>query len=270
MNPIVAILVIGLLAVVAAVVVRLLFDFVTIHDYERGLRYNRGRFSGLVDAGAYVSFRPVTEIRVMDMRPVFVTVDGQEILSSDGVNLKASLAARYVVGDPVAAVTGDQDFRRAIHLILQLALREALAGKTADELIVTRTQLGPVVLERAAGALAKLGVELLSVDVRDLMVSAELKRMFAGVVAARKEGEAALERARGETAALRSLANAARMLEDNPALVQLRMLQEIGASSGNTIMLGVPDGIAAARSRPRPGRSTDGPPATPRDGPPAR
>ncbi len=269
MDPVVAILAISLLVLLAVVVARLLFDIVTIHDYERGLRYNRGRFSGLVDAGVYVSFRPVSEIRVLDMRPVFVTVEGQEILTSDGVNLKASLAARYVVGDPVAAVTGDQDFARAMHLVLQLALREALAGKTADDLIATRTQLGPVILEGAAGALAKLGVELLSVDIRDLMVSAELKRIFAGVVAARKEGEAALERARGETAALRSLANAARMLEDNPGLVQLRMLQEIGASSGNTIMLGMPEG-GAPRSRPRPGRATDAPPANPRDGPPAR
>ena len=91
------------------------------------------------------------------------------------------------------------------------------------------------------------------------MVPAELKRAFAGIVAARREGEAALERARGETAALRSLANAGRMIEDNPGLLQLRILQQLGGSSGNTIMLGVPgaegrsDGRPQARSE---GRST--------------
>ena len=72
------------------------------------------------------------------------------------------------------------------------------------------------------------------------MVPSEMKRAFAGIVAARREGEAALERARGETAALRGLANAGRMLDDNPGLLQLRILQQLGASSGNTIMLGVP------------------------------
>jgi hypothetical protein len=82
------------------------------------------------------------------------------------------------------------------------------------------------------------------VDVRDVMVPSELKRAYAGIVAARREGEAALERARGEQAALRALANAGRLLEASPGLLQLRVIQQVGASSGNTIMLGIggPDG----------------------------
>jgi hypothetical protein len=64
------------------------------------------------------------------------------------------------------------------------------------------------------------------------------------VLAARKEGEAALERARSETAALRGLANAGRTLADNPGLLQLRILQELGASSGNTVVFGAPDSVA--------------------------
>jgi hypothetical protein len=72
------------------------------------------------------------------------------------------------------------------------------------------------------------------------MFPGDLKKAFAQVVIARKQGLAALERARGETAALRNLANAARMLEGNPELMQLRLLQEIGESTGNTIVLGLP------------------------------
>ena len=89
-------------------------------------------------------------------------------------------------------------------------------------------------------------------DVRDVMVPSELKRAYAGIVAARREGEAALERARGEQAALRALANAGRLLEENPGLLQLRVLQQLGASSGNTIMLGIggPDGRPADASTP--------------------
>jgi regulator of protease activity HflC (stomatin/prohibitin superfamily) len=103
-------------------------------------------------------------------------------------------------------------------------------------------KIGPAVFERTASKLARIGIELLSVDVRDVMVPGDLKRVFAGVVAARKEGEAALERVRSETAALRNLANAGRMVEENPGLLQLRMLQQLGASSGNTVMLTMPDG----------------------------
>jgi regulator of protease activity HflC (stomatin/prohibitin superfamily) len=231
------------LAIVAlALLIRAFVGVVTVHDYERGLRYRSGRFTGLIDPGSHVVIRPFTEIRVMDGRPAFLVVEGQEVLTSDGVAVKVSLAARYVVGDPVAAVTTEQDFRRAMYLELQLGLRDAVAAGTVEEVLGARSKIGPAVLERTASSLAKIGIELLSVEVRDLMVPGELKRLFAGVVAARKEGEAALERVRAETAALRGLANAGRMIEDNPGLLQLRVLQQVGGSTGNTVLLSMPDG----------------------------
>jgi regulator of protease activity HflC (stomatin/prohibitin superfamily) len=231
------------LAIVAlALLVRAFVGVVTVHDYERGLRYRSGRFTGLIDPGSHVVIRPFTEIRVMDGRPAFLVVEGQEVLTSDGVAVKVSLAARYVVGDPVAAVTTEQDFRRAMYLELQLGLRDAVAAGTVEEVLAARSKIGPAVLERTASSLAKIGIELLSVEVRDLMVPGELKRLFAGVVAARKEGEASLERVRAETAALRGLANAGRMIEDNPGLLQLRVLQQVGGSTGNTVLLSMPDG----------------------------
>jgi hypothetical protein len=81
------------------------------------------------------------------------------------------------------------------------------------------------------------------------------------VIAARKAGEAALERARAETAALRALANAGRMLDDSPGVLQLRILQEIGDSSGNTIVFGAPEAPAvpaAARPPARASRASRG------------
>ena len=259
-----------LVVLVGVVVVRPAVSVVTVHDYQRGLRFRQGRLVGLLDPGTHVAIRPLTEIHLLDGRPTSITVPGQEILTADGVALRVSLTARYVVADPVAAVTNDQSYVSALYTALHAGLRAALAGRTADEILATRADLGPAVGESVASEVARIGVELLGVDVRDVMVPSELKRAFAGIVAARREGEAALERARGETAALRSLANAGRMLEDNPGLVQLRILQQLGASSGNTVMLGMPgsDGRpttpspapasgAAAASRARPaGRRT--------------
>lgn len=243
-------LIVLLVVVVAALIVRTFVHLVTVHDYERGLHYRRGRFVGLVDPGTRFSIPPFSEVRVLDGRPSFLTVEGQEVLTSDGVQLKVSLAARYVVADPVAAVTGDQSFLRALHLELQLGLREVLAASTVDEILGARASIGQTVFERVGSNVARIGVELLAVEVRDLMVPGELKRLFAGVVAAREEGEAALERVRGETAALRNLANAARLVEDSPGLLQLRMLQELGGSSGNTVMLTMPDGHSGAPAGP--------------------
>jgi regulator of protease activity HflC (stomatin/prohibitin superfamily) len=229
-----------LIAVVAILLLRPLVSLVTIHDYERGLHYRQGRFVGLLDAGTHLALRPWSEIRVFDVRPTILTVPGQEILTADGVALRVSLTARYVVADPVAAVAADQSYVTALYTLLHGGLREAIAGRTADELLAARMELGPAVGGIVASDLARIGVELLGVDVRDVMVPTELKRAFAGIVAARREGEAAVERARGETAALRGLANAGRMLEENPGLLQLRILHQLAASSGNTVVLGWP------------------------------
>lgn len=233
-------LILLLVLVVAAIVLRSFVRLVTVYDYQRGLRYRMGRFSGLVDAGPRVSFRGFNEIRVIDGRPTTLTVPGQEILTADGVALKVSLTAHYVIADPIAAVTGDQDFLRALYVALQAGLRDSIAGKAADEILAARGDIGPATGAAVASDLARIGVELLGVDVRDIMVPAELKRAFAGIVAARREGEAALERARGETAALRSLANAGRLVDDNPGLLQLRLLQQLDGSSGNTLVVGWP------------------------------
>jgi regulator of protease activity HflC (stomatin/prohibitin superfamily) len=250
------VIVLLLVAILAAIVLRPLVSVVTVHDYQRGLRYRQGRFVGLTDPGTHVALRPFTEIQVLDGRPTSLTVPGQEILTADGVALRVSLTARYVVADPVAAVTNDQNYVSALYVALHAGLREALAGRTADEILADRAAIGPLVGGSVASELARLGVELLGVDVRDVMVPSELKRAFAGIVAARREGEAAVERARGETAALRGLANAGRMLEDNPGLLQLRILQQVGGSSGNTIMLGVPGPDGRPAAPPPPAAST--------------
>jgi regulator of protease activity HflC (stomatin/prohibitin superfamily) len=233
-----------IIVVIAAVTigVRLLVGRATVHDYERGLRYVRGRFRGLLEAGDYFYLRLTTEIRVLDGRPTWLLVEGQEVPTADGVPVKVSLAARHVVGDAVTMVTADQDSRRALYLVLQLALRESIARRTVDEALAQRTAIGAELLERCMPEATILGLELIAVAVRDVMVPGELKRAYASVIAARKDGEAALERARGETAALRSLANSSRLLEDNPGLLRLRAIQQMGQTGGNTIMLGLDGG----------------------------
>ena len=80
------------------------------------------------------------------------------------------------------------------------------------------------------------------------MFPGDLKNVFAQVVNARKEGLASLERARGETAALRHLANAAKLMEGNPELMQLRLLQALKEGSGNTIVLKMPGAGEASES----------------------
>lgn len=209
-------------------------------EFERALKYDRGKFSGVLGPGQYWTYRLTTALTKLDVRPRFISVPGQEVLSSDGVTLRVSVAAQYEIADPAVAINEVENFEGALYLTLQLALREIIGTSEIDELLEKREQFGQRLLELSREPAEALGLKLHRVDLKDIMFPGDLKKTFAQVVSARKQGLAALERARGETAALRNLANAARMLEGNPALMQLRLLQQIGESAGNTIVLGLP------------------------------
>jgi regulator of protease activity HflC (stomatin/prohibitin superfamily) len=241
-----------LLLVIVVLLATLAAQFIgstTIHDYERGLRFVRGRFTGLADAGVVYYLKPTTQLHILDVRPTSISIEGQEVMSADGVALKISLVARYVIGDAAAYVMSDSAAGRTMYLDIQLGLREVVASKTVDDILAARTTIGPEVLALVAPQVMTIGIELTAVEVRDVMLPADLKRAFAAVLAARHEGAAALERARGETAALRSLANAGRMVADNPGLLSLRVVQELSAKGGNTVVLGL-DGSANASALP--------------------
>ena len=113
-----------------------------------------------------------------------------------------------------------------------------------------RLGLGPQLLARVQPEAARIGINVLAVETKDLTFPADLKRAFAEVLKARQEGLAALERARGESAALRNLANAARVLDGNPALMNLRLLQSLvsAQNAGNTLVVGVPGGFAPLKN----------------------
>jgi hypothetical protein len=107
-------------------------------------------------------------------------------------------------------------------------------------------QLLPIVQSLANA----IGINAIAVQVKDIILPGDLKRAFAETLKAKQEGQAALERARGESAALRNLANAARVLEGNPALMNLRVLQSLTAaqSAGNTLVLGMPAGFVPLKN----------------------
>jgi len=236
----------GLIFYIAVGIVVLLLAFfqlfrrVTIFEYQRALRYRNGRYVGLLEPGRHWIYLPSTTITRIDAREMTLAVPGQELVGADGVSVKLSLAGRYRIADPDRAINRIANFTTMLYSELQIALREVISGHPVEELLQQRMAIGTELLARASGPAKDLGVELISLDVKDVMLPATTKRIFAQVVEARQQGLAALEKARGETAALRNLANAARLVEERPALMQLRWLQQVGSSTGNTVVLGMP------------------------------
>jgi regulator of protease activity HflC (stomatin/prohibitin superfamily) len=229
-----------LLFVWSAVVKATGFKKVIILEYMRGVKYENGRYVGILGPGAYRIFSKSTTITPVDIRTQFVTIPGQEMLTADGVTVKVTLAASFEVSDPNVATNKVMNAPAAIYLQLQMALREVVASEKIDTVLEGRADISRRIMDKGSKQASELGLKLLSAEVKDLMLPGDVKKVFAQVVKAQKEGLGALERARGESAALRNLANAAKMMEDNPNLLQLRALQVFAESSGNTLNLGIP------------------------------
>lgn len=218
---------------------------VTILEYQCGLLYRHGKLIARLGPGRHRFWGSGHALMRVDLRRQTFTVAGQEVLSADNAALKISVAVTLRVVDPVKTVQDAQDWRGQIHCAVQLALRAAVAAEPVERLLAARLELGRRLLAAVEPEAARVGVAVEAAEVKDVMFPGELKKAFGEVIKARQEGQAALERARGESAALRNLANAARLLEGNPALQNLRLLQSITAAgtTGGTLVLGVPGGF---------------------------
>jgi regulator of protease activity HflC (stomatin/prohibitin superfamily) len=231
-----------LVLLVLAIVLPRAIRSVTVFEFERGVKFSRGHFAGVLEPGIHWYLPYFTRIQKLDTRPTRVAVTGQEVLSSDGVAVKTSIAATFRIVNPEAALLQTDDYQTAVHTELQLALRAIISGLPVEELLAKRPELAAQLKAMAGERLPGLGIELQDAALRDLTFPGELKKIFTQVVKARQEGLAALEKARGETAALRNLANAAQMIERNPQLMHLRLLQVLGQQPGNTVVLGLQQG----------------------------
>ena len=210
-----------------------------VDHWERAVLFRNGTLLRTLEPGSYRFWSTAYRVRRVDVRPWIVQVPTQEVPTADGVTVKVTAAGRAQVVDPVAYVTAAQDPLASLYLAVQVALREIVARASVEEVLAGRADLGAQLTAGVRG-IDQLGVTLEQLELKDIVLPADLKRAQASVLIARAEGLAALERARGETAALRNLANAARLCADNPALLQLRLLQQLATGPGHTVVIGTP------------------------------
>lgn len=216
----------------------------TIEPRHCALRYRHGVLEQVLPPGRHRRTRG-QRLVVLDLRERLLQLAPQEVLTSDCVPVRVSAVVRWSVGDPVAFVEVSDDAAATVYLAAQVALRDALVTLTADEVVGRGAALPAEQISAATAAVARrVGVEVAEVVVKDVIVPVELRAAAAELATARRRGEAQLEAARAETAALRSLANGAKLLDAHPALARLRLVQS--APPGTRIVLGVPDSTVAA------------------------
>lgn len=203
----------------------------TVQPWEVLLERRDGEATVVLGPGRHV-VRRRADYQLVDLRERIDLVTGQEVLTADGVTARVSAVFRWTVADAVAFTERLRDPVGAVYLAVQLGLRDVLAGQDAEALVrAPRTRLADGVRDGVAAAAAEVGIRLVDVVVKDVVLPGDLRAAYAELVVGRHRAQAQLEAARAETAALRSLANGAKLLDDHPSLAQLRLVQALPPGS---------------------------------------
>jgi regulator of protease activity HflC (stomatin/prohibitin superfamily) len=176
-------------------------DEVIIRSTHRGLRYQDGRLTDVLEAGRYQVPRwkrgkARVEIVLVDMREREITIKGQEILTSDKVALRVSVITQFRVTDPVAALESVADYQDRLYSDVQLAARRSLATMSLAEILINRNQLSEDILRDVTDAATGYGVAITRADVKDLIFPGNLQEIMNRVLATERMSEAALVEAR--------------------------------------------------------------------------
>ena len=208
-----------------------------------GVLFLDGRYADTLDPGPWAFWKGAADVRVVevDLREATLDVPGQEIMSADKVTLRLNAVATYRVADPRKAICTADDYKQALYREAQLVLRAVVGGRELDALLADKEAVASEAAALLAPRAEGLGLEVAAFGIRDLILPGDMKELMNKVTEARKAAEANLITRREETAALRSQANTAKLLADNPTLMRLReleVLEKVVAGGKLSVVLG--------------------------------
>ncbi len=218
-------------------------DGFAVEQGHAGVLFQDGTYVETLPPGKYAFWKNMTKVALVpvDLRETMLDIGGQEIMTADKVTLRLNAVATYRVADAHKALTTAEDARQALYREAQLALRVVVGGRELDQFLADKDAVARELEETVRQRMAVLGLEVISVGIRDVILPGDMKDLMNKVTEAKKAAEANLIVRREETAAMRSQANTAKVLEGNPTLMRLReleVLEKVAAGGKLNVVLG--------------------------------
>lgn len=229
--------------IVSVAVAIILASIRQINQYERGVFFTLGKFTGLLDPGWRLVFPIVQSMRKIDMRTTVVDVPPQDTITKDNVTVSVNAVIYYRVSDARQAVLEVQNFHYAVSQLAQTTLRNIVGSVTLDQLLSNRDHVSDQIQLIIDKASAPWGIKVESVDLKDIQLPQDMQRTIAKQAEAEREKRAVIINSEGELAASENLAKAARMLAEAPGALHLRTLQsinDIASDQSNTVVYMLP------------------------------
>lgn len=239
-----------LLIVVAVVVLWALSCIKILAEYERGVIFRLGRlYDRPKGPGLIFVWKPIDRMVRMSLRVETLDVPPQDVITLDNVTVKVNAVLYFRVVDPIKAVVEVANYLYATSQLAQTTLRSVLGEVELDQLLSEREQLNmrlQAVLDRHTDP---WGIKVQMVEVKQVDLPDQMIRAIAKQAEAERERRAKIIHAEGEFGAAAKLAEAAALIQTQPAALQLRYLQtlvEIGVEKNSTVIFPVPIDVFSA------------------------
>src|SRR3989339_1357529 len=224
----------------------LLFFFYSIkqvNQYERGVKFRFGKYVGLMEPGWRLVLPVIESWARIDIRVKAVDVPDQEAITRDNVSARVNAVIYYRVDQARKAVLQVEDFYYAVSQLAQTTMRNVIGETSLDDLLSKREQVAKKIQTIIDKATDPWGVKVESVELKDIILPEEMKRVIARQAEAERERRAIVIRAEGEKAAAENIAAAAQKLTKTTGGLHLRTLQtlsELASDKSNTIVFVTP------------------------------
>ncbi|MBU1292617.1 slipin family protein [Patescibacteria group bacterium] len=214
-----------------------------VNQYERGVRFTMGRFSGIMEPGWRIIIPVFQGFQKVDMRTKAVDVPDQNAITRDNVPVRVNAVIYYNVADAEKAIIVVEDFRYAISQYAQTTMRNIVGEVTLDELLSSRDSIADRIRAIVDEETDNWGLKVQNVELKDVSLPGDMERTIAKQAEAEREKRAVIINSEGEVAAAQNVATAAQILSAVPGALHLRTLQsmnDISSDQSNTVVFAIP------------------------------
>lgn len=242
----------ALITIGIIVVAIILASIRQINQYQRGVKFTMGKYTGIMAPGWRLVIPVFQTARKVDMRIKAVDVPDQEAITKDNISVRVNAVIYYKVRDANQVIIEVENFGYATSQLAQTTMRNVVGEVNLDELLSSREAIAEKIREIVDKATDAWGIEVHSVELKDVTLPEEMKRVIGKQAEAEREKRSVIIKAEGEVIAAENLAKAANTLATSDGALHLRTLStinDVSSDQSNTIVFAIPLEILRAFER---------------------
>ena len=233
---------IGIILLVLLLVI-ILKSVVQINEYERGIKFTLGKFNKIMTPGWNLVLPIFQSYKKVDVRTKAVDVPEQDAITKDNVSVRINAVIYYKIFDASKSILEVENFYYAVSQLAQTTMRNVVGSVSLNELLAERDKISTEICKIIDEATDPWGIKVENVELKDVSLPEEMKRVIAKAAEAERERAAILTKAEGEVEAAKNLAKAAETMASTPGALHLRTLStinDVSSDQSNTIIFCIP------------------------------